>query len=196
MTVIGLVRHGITDWNLQWRAQGHTDIPLNEEGRRQAERLARRMVDESWDAVYSSDLIRALETARKAIEGRGIEVQTDIRLREVNLGQIEGTTEEDRVSKWGTDWKKLDLGAEPRESVADRGVQALEEIAALHPGKRILVVSHGGLIGQTIRRLVPVATDTASFIGNTSVTLVRKTGEGKWECELYNCTKHLEEADA
>ncbi|MFC3768166.1 histidine phosphatase family protein [Paenibacillus sp. GCM10012303] len=194
MTVIGLVRHGITDWNLQWRAQGHTDIPLNEEGRRQAERLARRLLDESWDAVYSSDLIRALETARKAIEGRGIEVRTDIRLREVNLGQIEGTTEEDRVSKWGADWKKLDLGAEPREAVADRGVQALEEIAVLHPGKRILVVSHGGLIGQTIPRLVPLG-ETISFIGNTSVTLVRKAGDGTWACELFNCTKHLEQAD-
>lgn len=195
MTVIGLVRHGITDWNLQWRAQGHTDIPLNEEGRKQAERLARRMIGESWDAVYSSDLIRALETARKAVEGRGIEVRTDVRLREIHLGQIEGTTEEDRVSKWGADWKTLDLGAEPRESVADRGVQAIEEMAARHPGSRILIVSHGGLIVQTIKRLAPFA-DTASYIGNTSVTLMRKGGDGTWECELYNCTKHLEEADA
>ena len=192
MTIIGLVRHGITDWNVQMRAQGHTDIPLNETGRRQAELLGKRMSSEKWDFVYSSDLNRALETARKAVESHGLTVMTDTRLREVFLGEIEGTTEEDRLKKWGPGWKELDLGEESRDAVAERGLQAINEIADRHPGKRILIVSHGGLIGSTIKKLVPHA-DTSGWLTNTSVTLVRRTAEGRWECDLYNCTRHLSE---
>ncbi|TMV51531.1 histidine phosphatase family protein [Paenibacillus mesophilus] len=192
MTVIGLIRHGVTDWNEQMRAQGHTDIPLNEEGRRQAERLGVRTSAEAWDFVYSSDLGRAMETARNAAESRGLEIVTDTRLREVFLGEIEGTTEAERVTRWGDNWRDLDLGGEPREAVADRGVQAIHEIADRHPGKRVLIVSHGGLIGLAFKRLVPQF-ETTGFIGNTSVTLLRRTEEGRWECELFNCTKHLQD---
>lgn len=63
MTLIGLIRHGVTDWNYEYRAQGQVDIPLNDEGRRQAELLSKRMENEEWDYIYSSDLSRALETA-------------------------------------------------------------------------------------------------------------------------------------
>ncbi|MEF3304777.1 histidine phosphatase family protein [Paenibacillus sp. GYB003] len=192
MTVIGLVRHGITDWNVQWRAQGHTDIPLNETGKRQAELLAKRISGEEWDFVYSSDLSRALETARKAAETKGLDVTTDVRLREVFLGEIEGTTEEERVSKWGPRWKELELGEESRDAVGERGLQALGEYAGKHPGKRILVVSHGGWIISTLKKLVPQL-DTAAILRNTSVTLVRLAEDGRWECDLYNCTRHLDE---
>ncbi|PYI55153.1 histidine phosphatase family protein [Paenibacillus flagellatus] len=190
MTIIGLVRHGVTDWNAQMRAQGHTDIPLNETGRRQAERLGERLRGDAWDAVYSSDLGRALETARKAVAGRGLEIETDVRLREVFLGEIEGMTIEERVNKWGENWHSLDLGAEPRDAVAERGAQAIAEIADRHPGQRVLVVSHGGLLGLTLKRLVPHV-DTSAFLDNTSLSLVRRTEDGRWECDLYNCTKHL-----
>ncbi|MDF2664066.1 MAG: phosphoglycerate kinase [Paenibacillus sp.] len=192
MTVIGLVRHGITDWNAQMRAQGHTDIPLNEEGRRQAERLGIRMSGETWDCVYSSDLGRAVETARKAVERHGLEVTLEVRLREVYLGEIEGSTEEERISKWGDNWRELDLGEESREAVAERGIQAINEIADRHPGKRVLIVSHGGLLGLSIKRLIPHA-DTSAFLRNTSLSLVRRTEDGRWECDLYNCTKHLQD---
>lgn len=192
MTVIGLVRHGVTDWNAQMRAQGHTDIPLNEEGRRQAERLGVRMSGEVWDYVYSSDLGRAMETARSAAGSGAMEVATDVRLREVFLGEIEGTTEAERVTRWGDNWRDLDLGEESRDAVAERGVQAINEIADRHPGKRVLIVSHGGLIGLAFKRLIPHF-ETAEFIRNTSVTVVRLTEEGRWECDLFNCTKHLQD---
>jgi probable phosphoglycerate mutase len=173
------------------RAQGHTDIPLNEEGRRQAERLGIRMSGEAWDFVYSSDLGRAMETARSAVGSLGLGVATDARLREVFLGEIEGTTEAERVIRWGDNWRDLDLGEEPREAVADRGVQAINEIADRHPGKRVLIVSHGGLLGLAVKRLIPHF-ETSEFIRNTSVTVVRRTEEGRWECDLFNCTKHLQ----
>ncbi|RKN84836.1 histidine phosphatase family protein [Paenibacillus ginsengarvi] len=172
------------------RAQGHTDIPLNETGRRQAELLGKRMSGETWDVVYSSDLGRALETARKAVEQHGLVIATDVRLREVYLGEVEGTTEEERLNRWGPRWKELDLGQESRDSVALRGVQALADYADRHPGKRILVVSHGGWIGNTMKKLVPHF-ETSMHLQNTSVTLVRRTEHGRWECDLFNCTRHL-----
>lgn len=192
MTVIGFIRHGQTDWNIAQRAQGQTDVPLNAEGLRQAHLLAERMRGEHWDYVYSSDLSRAFETARLAASGigGGLEVKTDRRLREICLGEIEGTTEEERIQRWGKEWYKLDLGLEARESVAARGVEAAEEIAARHPGKRILLVSHGGLIGSTLKKLIPEALPEFVQIHNTSVTVLRKSDEG-WSCELYNCTRHL-----
>ncbi|GAA3405652.1 histidine phosphatase family protein [Paenibacillus hodogayensis] len=191
MTVIGLIRHGVTDWNVQLRAQGHTDIPLNEAGRQQAGLLAGRIGAEAWDAVYSSDLGRAFETARTATAALGLEVLVDERLREVFLGEIEGTTEEERVNRWGADWRQRELGEEPRDEAADRGLQAIRDIADKHPNQRVLIVSHGGLIGCTLKKMVPEA-EFAGFLGNTSVTLVRRNENGGWACDLYNCTTHLE----
>lgn len=192
MTVIGLVRHGVTDWNAQMRAQGHSDIPLNEEGRRQAERLGLRLSGETWDCVYSSDLGRAVETARKAVERHRLEVMLEVRLREVYLGEIEGSTEQERIGKWGDNWRELDLGEESREAVAERGMRAINEIADRHPGQRVLIVSHGGLLGLSMKRLLPHV-DTSAFLRNTSLSLVRRTEDGRWECDLYNCTKHLQD---
>src|SRR4051794_22337782 len=109
MTVVGLIRHGVTDWNRERRIQGHTNIPLNADGRKQAELLANRMVDEEWDVIYASDLGRAQETAACIGHVKQLEVQTDPRLREMYCGEIEGTTQEERVAKWGEDWSTLDL---------------------------------------------------------------------------------------
>lgn len=189
MTIVGLIRHGVTDWNLSRRAQGHTDIPLNEEGRSQAEKLALRLQHEQWDLLYSSDLGRARETAQAIASLKRLPVEVDRRLREVNLGQIEGMTHEEIVAKWGEDWRQLDLGIETKEQVESRGLDTVNMIAERHPGLRILVVAHGGYIGSTLRKLVPQV-DTSALLNNTSITIVRKQPAG-WECELFNCTRHL-----
>lgn len=192
MTVIALIRHGVTDWNAQMRAQGHTDIPLNEEGLRQAERLGARLGGESWDFAYSSDLGRAMETARRAVAAHGLAVVPDARLREMYLGQIEGTTEAERNRRWGDNWRELDLGGETREAVAERGARAIHDIADRHSGKRVLVVSHGGLIGAALKRLAPHI-ETSGPLYNTSLSVLRRCEDGRWECDLYNCTAHLED---
>lgn len=191
MTKIGLIRHGITDWNIELRAQGQSDIPLNEQGRSQAGLLARRLQHESWDLVYASDLSRARETAEIIAHVMGLEVHTDPRLREINCGQIEGMTIEERVSRWGTAWRQLDLGMEPIDVVSARGLAALNEIADRHPGRQVLVVSHGALVGITLKRLIPHV-QTEDHLLNTSVTVVVR-GEQGWDCELYNCIRHLAE---
>lgn len=195
MTIIGIVRHGITDWNIQGIAQGSADVPLNDAGRLQAAAVAERLAgEEPWDMIVSSDLARAKETAEIISEKLALPISFfDTRLREMNGGEIEGTTEEQRVEKWGADWRQLDLGMESKEAVAQRGVDFIENISADFAGKRVLVVSHGGWIGITLRKLLPERFRKTN-LENTSLTLLQYS-ENNWDCPLYNCIKHLEKAE-
>jgi 2,3-bisphosphoglycerate-dependent phosphoglycerate mutase len=191
MTTIGLIRHGITEWNYLGKAQGLSDIPLNEIGRKQASDIGDRLSqEEKWDMIITSDLSRAIETAK--IIGSKIDLpisHIDERVREINCGEFEGTTEEERVKLWGGKWRNLELGMEKFEDVSNRGRDFLEDIVCTYKGKRILVVSHGALIGLTLQRLLPQKFQK-TYIDNTAITILNNT-EKKWDCILYNCTKHL-----
>ncbi|OCA83040.1 phosphoglycerate kinase [Bacillus sp. FJAT-27225] len=190
MTKLGFIRHGSTSWNKEGRAQGSSDIPLDQDGLNEARLLAERLSSEEWDIIYSSPLMRARQTAEVIAEQLGIkEIQFDSRLREVSGGQIEGTTEAERVAKWGSGWRKLDLGFESNEHVLERGFAALEDIQSAHPGKNILIVSHGALIRRVLSELVPSLKEEGP-LNNTAVTIITHSNEA-WECGLYNCTKHL-----
>jgi broad specificity phosphatase PhoE len=144
VTTILLVRHGETDWNLQRRVQGHTDRPLNDTGRAQAVALADALEGKRIDAIYSSDLLRAHQTARIVAERRGLEVTVVPELRERDFGTWEGLTDEEiferfphaRTSSWGD--------AETREQMTQRVHGALEQIAAEQPDGNVLVITHGG----------------------------------------------------
>jgi 2,3-bisphosphoglycerate-dependent phosphoglycerate mutase len=92
MTSILLARHGETDWNVERRWQGHSDTPLNDTGRAQARALAEELKSEPIDVVYSSDLMRAHETARLVAEPRGLDVTAVRGLRERSFGSVEGMT--------------------------------------------------------------------------------------------------------
>ncbi|MBU5210762.1 histidine phosphatase family protein [Heyndrickxia oleronia] len=191
MTTIGLIRHGITDWNELGKAQGISDISINDIGKIQAKKLGQRLSqDEDWDMLITSNLLRAIETA--SIIGNIIDQpisSIDDRIREINCGMIEGTTEEERINKWGRNWRNLELGIENFENVAIRGLDFLEDIVRLYKNKRVLAVSHGTLIGLTLQRLLPEEFRT-TYIENTSLTILRKI-EDRWQCQLYNCTIHL-----
>lgn len=188
-TIVYLVRHGITDWNVARRDQGQTDIPLNDTGRSQARALAARFQDEHWDVAYASDLLRAKETAEIILSAKGLPIMTDVRLREIHCGLREGTTEQERIAKWGTDWETLDLGMESVESVKERGSAAVREYVQQHPDKRILVVSHGDLIMHTVARLLGDRT-MEGVLQNTAVSILRYE-QGEWCCDLYNCARHV-----
>lgn len=191
LTTIGLIRHGITEWNDLGKAQGTTDIPLNELGRKQAYHVGDRLLEEGkWDVIISSDLSRAIETAQ--IIGSKINLSVshyDKRIREIDCGKIEGTTEEIRQEKWGSNWREIDLGIESFEEVGKRGIEFIEEIVHTYNGERILIVSHGALIGLTLQQLLPTMFQSTN-IDNTSLTILNNTN-GEWDCTLYNCTKHL-----
>jgi broad specificity phosphatase PhoE len=150
-TTILLARHGETDWNLERRVQGHSDRPLNETGLAQARALAESLADEPLDAVYSSDLLRAYETARIVAEPHGLEVIPVPALREKHFGTWEGLTDEEVLDRFpqavGGGWGD----AETSEELGERVRAALNEIAAKHQNGRVLVVTHGGPLRVALR---------------------------------------------
>lgn len=189
--LIGLVRHGETHWNAIKRIQGQTDIPLNENGIEQAKLLASRLQadDSIWDYVITSDLARAKVTGNYIHEALQIPLLTvDERLRERFFGQVEGTTLEERVAKWGEDWKDLDLGAESTENMRSRGIEILEELYVNYPSANILCVTHGSFIAHLLLELFPTLEEER--IGNLSYSIVERNEAG-WKLVLYNCSKHL-----
>jgi probable phosphoglycerate mutase len=192
MTRIGIIRHGTTAWNKEGRAQGSTDIPLDKEGLSQARALGERLSKEKWDVVYSSNLLRATQTAEIIGEHSGINnIILDARLREIGGGRIEGTTEEERISKWGKNWRELDLGIESEINGISRALSFIDDISSKHTDKNVLVVSHGSLIRHLLKGLLPHV-NTAEHLKNTSITRIIKTSD-TWDCELYNCTIHINE---
>ena len=150
MTTILLARHGETDWNVQKRWQGHADPPLNERGRAQARDLAARLAETPLDAIYSSDLRRALETAEIVAAGRGLPIGTDPRLREIDVGAWEGLTG-DEVAERFPDGARPD--GESLEAFRDRVVGTLSAIGESHDGATVLVVAHGGC-ARTVQRVL------------------------------------------
>lgn len=190
MTKIGFIRHGCTAWNKEGRAQGHTDIPLCEEGFAQAEKLADRIAGEAWDVIYSSDLQRAKQTADTiAKQNENLRVHLDSRLRERHGGKIEGKTLEERIAAWGENWRELNLGMETGEAISERGMACLEDIMAKHKGENILIVSHGAFIKQLLRTFFPDK-DVERSLGNCSVTTI-EADENAWDLTLHNCLRHM-----
>jgi broad specificity phosphatase PhoE len=137
MPTLLLVRHGETDWNADGRLQGQTDRPLSDFGRRQARQLADQLVDEQLEAIYSSDLSRAHETAEIVGARLGLEVVLDPDLREKDWGTWEGLTAAER--------DRVEFVGESTEAHQERILRALRRISERHPGDgRVLVVTHGG----------------------------------------------------
>lgn len=143
-----LVRHGETEWNRIGRVQGLSDIPLNETGREQARHAGRRLAAERWDAVAASPLARAADTARIIAAELGLpEPELVEALVERNYGEAEGLTGSEIDARFGG----IVQARESREQVVERVRPALLALAERHPGGRVLVVSHGGVIGSLVR---------------------------------------------
>jgi 2,3-bisphosphoglycerate-dependent phosphoglycerate mutase len=157
---VWLVRHGQTDWNKEGRYQGQRDIPLNADGMAQAAETAGQLVrlNLPFGGIFSSDLLRARQTAGVIGERLDLPIFVDPRLREISLGSWEGQRHIDVAGPglFMDESGAADIdqpyapGGESVLSVAQRGCQALDAIAASHPGQRLIVVAHG-LILATIR---------------------------------------------
>jgi glucosyl-3-phosphoglycerate phosphatase len=150
-----LVRHGETDWNAAGRAQGHTDIGLNATGHAQATSVARALVGLGAVRLWSSDLMRAVQTAEHLAAATGLPVEKDARLREYDVGERSGLTIPELAAEfpqehaaWLADSEDLLVpGAETTEQVRRRVLPALREcIGALEPGQTGIVVLHGGCL--------------------------------------------------
>jgi probable phosphoglycerate mutase len=152
VTTILLARHGETDWNSERRWQGHADRPLNDVGREQARALAETLAGRAVDVVYSSDLVRAYETALIVADRLGRSVEVDAGLREVDVGDWAGRllTEIEKDDPEGFQrWRqgrKAWNGGESYEEMGERVVAAVLRLAARHPGQTVLIITHGGSI--------------------------------------------------
>lgn len=158
MTRLCLVRHGQTDWNLEGRYQGQSDVGLNENGLEQARDLAKQLAKETFAAFYASDLSRARVTAEVIAAEHGMPVLVDERLREINQGEWEGLLVQVIRDRYDDLWqsRKIDPagwrppGGETVAEVAKRTWAALDDIAARYPDGRVLVASHGLTIATII----------------------------------------------
>jgi alpha-ribazole phosphatase len=160
MMELWLVRHGQTDWNLQGRYQGHTDLPLNAQGLRQADDLAARLRGAEFTAIYSSDLQRAYATAQAIAGDRRQPVTVDPRLREANLGVWEGMVVADIMHEYpdAWAWRQRDPvharppGGESLLELAARVAAAVDDLAERHAGGPLLVVAHGLALATLVCR--------------------------------------------
>ena len=151
-----LWRHGQTAWNVEGRFQGQSDIPLDETGEQQATRAARLLAALEPDAIFSSDLVRAMATAAPLARLTGLTVVPDKELRERYGGAWEGLTDTEIRARYPVEheqWRPP--GGETTSAVAERAGAALERIGdSLTPGTLAVVVSHGAALRLGAARLL------------------------------------------
>jgi probable phosphoglycerate mutase len=161
ITRFGLLRHARTVWNQEKRIQGQKDSPVTPEGRKQAATCGKILKSFSWHRILSSDIGRALETAKIINTYLQTPIQQDSRLREQDwglwtgktLGSIHNQISRELAAQGGIGWRFCPPEGEDRLAVWHRSRQALEEIAKKHPGANILVVTHEGVIKSLVYRL-------------------------------------------
>ena len=194
-----LLRHGRTAWNESGRAQGHADIELDETGHAQAEAAARHLADLGPDALWSSDLARARQTAGYLASASGLALSCDARLREFDVGERQGLTLDefadlypDEYAAWVRGAGLLPVkGGEDTEDVAGRIVPALQEcLASLGPRETGMVVSHGAAMKVALAGLLgwpQQLTATLKGIDNCAwVTLEEIEHGGRLRLATYN----------
>jgi len=179
-----IVRHGETDWNVEHRAQGHTDIPINVRGEEQAKEAGKLLKDIHFDAAYSSDLVRARRTAEIIALDREMKVKTTQLLREQHFGKFEGTlwTETSQLFDARKKLSEEELlhhqiaDEETHYEVSTRLFTFLREASLTHRGQTILVVTHGGLMRHLLARLGKGSLKQPKYIKNTGFIKLRSDG--------------------
>ncbi|MFM2058659.1 MAG: hypothetical protein RLY71_3044 [Pseudomonadota bacterium] len=196
-----LIRHGETDWNRAHRFQGQLDVPLNALGLTQAERLAERLADTPIDLLVCSDLQRARSTAAPLAQRRGLAALPDSAWREQAFGVLEGLTvptiraeHPELWAQWIRHVADYALpGGESTRQFHTRALAALHALAAAHPGRQIVVVTHGGVLDMVWRSLHGLSLDgaRACAIPNAGINRVRRHGDGRLDLLSWADDGHL-----
>lgn len=199
-TTLVLVRHGETAWNVEGRIQGHLDIPLNETGLAQADAVGKRLSGERFDAIYSSDLIRAYRTASPAVTDPARDIRREPRLRERHLGVLQGLTGEEAAARQPAAWKAfkardpatLLAQGESLGQFASRIVDFIEEKLGAHAGGRVLIVTHGGALDAAYRHATGMSPSAVRDfpIYNASLNILGHR-DGRWSIESWGDISHL-----
>jgi broad specificity phosphatase PhoE len=161
-THVIIIRHGQSQGNAEGRFGGHTDTPLSPRGRKQAQATARALASEKFDAIYSSDLPRAIETASPLAKLTGVSLETTDALRERSVGVMEGLTFEEAAEQHPEqyqallrrDFEHVLLGGESYRQTLDRASRQLDEAIEQHKGGRIALFAHTGTICILILHLM------------------------------------------
>jgi probable phosphoglycerate mutase len=204
-THIVLIRHGETAWNAERRLQGHIDIALNTEGLRQADALAAALAGERFDAIVASDLQRAHQTAQAVARVQGMALHSDPGLRERCYGGFEGLLYaeiEERFPREFAAWQARDIDsvmpsglrtAESFRQFYQRSLHAILGWAERHPGKRLALVAHGGVLECAYRGAMglPLETPRDFPVKNASINRFSVT-DGTLALHSWGEVDHLE----
>ena len=191
-----LVRHGETEWNEERRYQGQSDIPLSVSGEQQAALVAEALLGRKFDAIYSSDLKRAWQTAAAIVKKNNQTVLPETRLREMNFGILEGLTWDEAEEKypeilkaWLEDYNHPPESGETMDAFSLRVLSFFEELKSQYTNETILLVAHGGVLREIIRlalelpaeKLWALAMDNASiselFLGKNDYPVLKKLND-------------------
>lgn len=202
VTRICIIRHGETDWNVERRIQGHTDVPLNEVGRAQALAMAFNAAHHRFAAIYSSDLARTLETARVLAQREEQEVKLLPQLRERHYGVFQGITAAQGAELYPAAYahyvaRDLEYDFETGESLrgfAERVAEGIDWLVRHHRGQTIAAVSHGGVLDVVYRRATgrPLSTPRDFKIPNCALNWFHFDGQG-WHLDAWGDRHHLYE---
>ncbi len=208
-----LIRHGETAWNRERRMQGHIDIPLNQAGQRQARALGAALAAERPDAIWSSDLQRARDTAQAVADGHGMTVHLDASLRERCYGAFEGMTYQEigeRYPQAMGQWKARspharfpggERDAETLHEFHQRCVAAVTGIARRQQGRKLVLVTHGGVLDSMYREATGMAIDAERHFGivNAAINRLRWDGDRwfllQWADDAHLAAAGLDEID-
>lgn len=192
-----IFRHGQTDWNAAGRFQGHIDVPMNETGREQARSLIEPLLGVRVQAILSSDLQRATETARIVAEGLGgLPLFRTPGLREAHLGSAQGLTRdeivarfgEERISRWAsslpTDADVAYDGGESGAEVMQRVFKSIEQFIFENPEfKRIGISTHGGVVRRMMQRMLPPGSPPVRIPNCVLYAASFDTRQGVWRIQ-------------
>jgi probable phosphoglycerate mutase len=201
-TKIYAVRHGETEWNKIGKQQGHLNSNLTESGKLQARAMGDGLLKIKFDACYSSDLGRAIETSEIISNFIKIDFITDSRLRERNLGTLQGLTKSEFKDKYPDEWMKFNRN-DPEyelpegESIRqryERAINCIEDIALKNDNKTILLVTHGGILMSMMYKTLklPLNQKRSFSLYNGSINVFSISDTMEWNLEVWGDTNHLE----
>jgi probable phosphoglycerate mutase len=187
-TRILAIRHGETAWNVDTRIQGQLDIGLNDTGLWQAQRVGQALAEETLDAIYSSDLQRAMATAQAIAQATATPLHPELGLRERHFGHLQGQTWADIEQHWPEDarlWRSRDphwapQGGESLTVLRQRIADTVDRLASRHLGQHIVLVAHGGVMDALYRLATgqDIQTPRTWHLGNAAINRLLWTPQG------------------